>query len=156
MERRITVRGIAHLDGKILAQKFKQTDGSESDFWGTPGGGLDPAESLHDGLYREMIEETGIAPKIGRLLFMQQFLFTRHNGDVREQLEFFLHIENPEDYIAIDLAKTTHGLLELTRCEYIDPTTENILPEFLQTIPIAEYVTGNQPVYIADYLPKTS
>ncbi len=152
MERRIAVRGIAYLEGKILAQQFKLKDGGETDYWGTPGGGLDPAESLADGLYREMIEETGIAPKIGKLLFTQQFLFTHHNGDVREHLEFFLHIENPEDYTVIDLAKTTHGLHELTRCEYIDPVKETILPKFLQTLPITDYISGNEPVYLADYL----
>ncbi len=150
-ERRVNVRGIAFNDNKILAQKFRTYENGETDYWGTPGGGLDPHESLHDGLRREMIEETGIAPKIGKLLFMQQFLFNRDDG-VKEQMEFFFHIENPEDYTSVDLASTTHGTQELTRCEFIDPTKENLLPEFLQSIDINSYIQDDRPVAIIDYL----
>jgi ADP-ribose pyrophosphatase YjhB (NUDIX family) len=62
-DRRVATRGILYRDGKILATKQKEDDGSEAENWATFGGGLDPQESLTDGLYREMIEETGIAPK---------------------------------------------------------------------------------------------
>jgi uncharacterized protein with ACT and thioredoxin-like domain len=53
-----------------------------------------------------MIEETGIAPKIGKLLFIQQF----DDGE-KEHLEFFFHIENVEDYEIVDLEATSHGTL---------------------------------------------
>ncbi|HMH70374.1 MAG TPA: NUDIX domain-containing protein, partial [Candidatus Saccharimonadales bacterium] len=92
--RRVSVRGIIFKDGRMLAQQLKPgSDGKVRDYWCTPGGGLEANESLHDGLHREMIEETGIAPKIGKLLFIQQFAERE-----TEFLEFFFHIENPEDY----------------------------------------------------------
>ena len=53
---------------------------------------LEMGESLLDGLRREMIEETGVKPEIGKLLFVQQFADTNSSskhGDC-EQLEFFL------------------------------------------------------------------
>ena len=71
--RRTNVRGIIYSDGQLLVTKFRQEDNSESERWGAFGGGLDIGESILEGLHREMIEETGIAPKIGRLLFIQQF-----------------------------------------------------------------------------------
>ena len=141
--RRTNVRGIIYRDGKLLVTKFRQEDDSESEHWGTFGGGLDIGESIVDGLHREMIEETGIAPKIGRLLFIQQF----DDGE-KEQFELFFHIENPEDYEAISLETTSHGLLELTRSEFVDPTQSYILPAFLSEIDIAAHIESSLPVQI--------
>lgn len=149
-KRRIGVRAIIFKDGKILANKFYD-GGGESTHWATPGGGLDPHESLVDGLTREIIEETGITPKIGRLLFVQQFSSGRQDRD--EELEFFFHVTNPEDFTLIDLAATTHGAAELTRCEFIDPT-QYLLPKFLQTIDIASYITEQKPVFLFTELAK--
>lgn len=142
--RRVNVRGIIFNDGKLFCQQLTPgADGEIRDYWCTPGGGLDEGESLHAGLYREMIEETGIAPKIGKLLFVQQF----HDGK-KEQLEFFFHIENVEDYEAIDLAATSHGELEIANCEFIDPKHKNVLPALLQSIDLKSYIASNQPVSI--------
>jgi len=148
IERRIAVRGIIIKDGKILAQKLLPgLDGREREYWCTPGGGLEINESLTDGLIREMIEETGIAPKIGRLLFIQQFI-DKNNYKSKEQLEFFFHIENADDYENIDLTKTSHGPIEIKSVDFIDPKNNNILPAFLQNIDIQSYTTENKPVYI--------
>lgn len=145
--RRIAVRGIVFENGKLFAVKHKEKDGTESDFWAIPGGGLDPGESLHDGLHREMIEEMGVAPKVGKLLFIQQYHIEK-----REFLEFFFHIENTNDYRAVDLSTTTHGHVELSRCEFIDPASEYVLPAFLQTIDIGVQISSGQPVHVASYL----
>lgn len=146
--RRINVRGIIFKDGKLLAQQLTpDNDGKVRDYWCTPGGGIDDGESLHEGLHREMIEETGIAPKIGKLLFIQQF----HDG-TKEQLEFFFHIENPEDYESIDLAATSHGLAEVTNVTCVDPTTTTILPQFLSALDIQSYVDEIKPVRIESEL----
>ncbi len=151
MERRIAARGIIlNKKGELFAQKFRTHDGG--DFWGTPGGGLDSGESLVECIRREMIEETGIEPVIGKLLFIQQFKMTRHDGVVREHMEFFYHIENHADYETVDLSTTTHGAIELTRCAFIDPKQVNILPEFLQSVDIQNHVESSQPVHVANYL----
>jgi len=141
--RRINVRGIIFTEGRLLVTKFKQDDGHEPEWWGTFGGGLDAGETLHEGLHREMIEETGIAPKIGKLLFIQQFA-----DEEKEYLEFFFHIANTEDYSAIDLASTSHGELELIRAGFVDPKKEPMLPSFLETIDIKKAIESDQPVYI--------
>ncbi|MEO6109452.1 MAG: NUDIX hydrolase [Candidatus Saccharimonadales bacterium] len=147
--RRIAIRGIIFKDNTLLVAKFIQGDGSESKYWGTFGGGLDLGETLIDGLHREMIEETGIEPKIGKLLFIQQF-----KDEDKENLEFFFHIENPDDYEHIQFEDTTHGHIEMSRHEFLSPASNPILPAFLQTIDIEDYIKDDRPVFIwNDYTP---
>ncbi len=121
-KRRVNVRGILWRDGKILAVKHKEDDGSESPYWAIPGGGLDPMESLEDGVKRELMEELGINAEVGNVMFVQQFP-SRREG-FREELEFFFHIKDSEHFDAIYLLSTTHGHEELARVEFIDPTVE--------------------------------
>ncbi|MBP7807050.1 NUDIX domain-containing protein [Candidatus Saccharibacteria bacterium] len=127
MTRRIAVRGIFIKDGQLLCAKLKDhKTGQPLDFWCTIGGGLDDNEALIPGLEREIMEETGIKPVVGNLLFIQQFA----QGD-NEHLEFFFNILNPDDYAQVDLTKSSHGTAEIARLEYIDPAAENVLPKFL-------------------------
>jgi hypothetical protein len=84
-----------------------------------------------------MVEETGITPVVGNLLYVQQFA---HGA--KEYLEFFFHVTNSEDYLHIDLAKTTHGMEEIEEIAFIDPTTTHILPEFLKTENLDEHATS--------------
>lgn len=142
VDRRITARGIIFRDGKIFLQKLHNSNGANG-FWSTPGGKLDPAEKLEDGAHRELIEETGVEPKVGRLLFVQQFF----DAGGPEFIEFFYHIENPEDYETIDLTSTTHGVEEVAEFGFVDPKTEYVLPAFLSKIDIQDYIDNIKPVY---------
>jgi 8-oxo-dGTP pyrophosphatase MutT (NUDIX family) len=149
-ERTINVRGIIYKDGKLFAQQLTPDHlGNERDFWCTPGGGLDDNEPLVEGLKREMIEETGVEPVIGKLLFIQQF-----TDGSRENLEFFFHIENVNDYENIDISKTSHGELEIKQVGFIDPSTNDLLPKFLQTVDILDYITNDKPVFTYNSLLK--
>lgn len=127
---RVSVRGIVTYGGNLLCVRQKQFNDHGSipnDFWNTPGGGLATGESLQQGLTREMLEETGVVPVIGNLLYIQQF---RHKG--REYLDFFFHIINGKDYVFVDLAKTTHGQAEIAEIAFIDVTELPVMPSFLQ------------------------
>lgn len=150
MERHVSVRGIAVLNGKLLCVRlkpyFKAVDG-DYDFWCTPGGGVDAGEKLTDAFKREMVEELGIEPKMGRLLYVQQF--PRHDKDI---LEFFFHIENSEDYLQADPSKTTHGPAEIEAIDFVDPKAVRVLPEFLTTENLEEFIASNQPAkFFAKY-----
>ncbi len=149
-KRRIGVRAIIFRDGKILAVRHKGRDGKPKDFWAIPGGGLDPGESLEDGLKREMQEELGVSIEPGRLLFIQQFQSGRSDRD--EELEFFFLVENVDDFAAIDFSGTTHGLDELAACEFIDPKHERVLPVFISEIDMQLYTETFQPVLISNQL----
>lgn len=148
--RRISVRGIVFHESKLLCVKLKPYSGvSElmAENWCTPGGGLDEGEPLLAGIEREMIEETGIKPIVGNLLYLQQFFFRD-----KDYLEFFFHITNAEAYIGIDLSKTTHGEAEIDAIDFVDPATSPILPQFLMTEDIAAQIaTGTTPKIFTSY-----
>ncbi len=142
--RRVCVRGLIYKDGKLFGQKLHNSNG---DWWCTPGGGVDPMESLHDALIREMVEETGVKPVIGRLVLVQQFAAkgnTSHGED--ELLEFFFLIENADDYEVIDLENTSHGTLEIAEFGFVDPTEKNMLPAILQTPETTSALASEKPV----------
>jgi ADP-ribose pyrophosphatase YjhB (NUDIX family) len=147
---RVTVRGIIYRDGKLFLQKLNGKNGTNT-FWCTPGGKLDAGENILHGLRREIIEETGIEPKIGRLLFIQQY----KEPDGPEWLEFFYLIENTNDYATIDLDSTTHGTIEIAECDFVDPHNITVLPEALGELDLGAYVTEHKPVYLMDYLSET-
>lgn len=90
-----------------------------------------------------MFEETGVRPVVSNLLYVQQFV---HNEE--DYLEFFFHITNSEDYLTIDLSKTTHGLEEIEEIDFIDPAGSHIMPVFLKTEPLIEHAASNASVRI--------
>lgn len=140
MTRRVTVRGIILHENKLLCVRlkpYKEHLKRDNSYWCLPGGGLDDGESLVNGIKREMVEETGIQPAVGNLLYVQQFL----HGE-KDYLEFFFHITNSVDYLAIDLSKTTHGLDEIEEIGFIDPTVNHILPEFLATASLSDHIAS--------------
>lgn len=144
MQTQIKVRGIVLLDGKLLCVQltpYNNLTAEREPFWCLPGGGVDDGESILDACKREMVEELGVEPKVGRLLYVQQFA----HKDVA-YLEFFFHIENAQDYTDIDLHKTTHGAKEIQKLDFIDPKTVPVLPEFLTTEDLPGFVASNQPV----------
>lgn len=150
MERRIAVRAVIIKNKKLLVVKLKPynpTRHTGIDFWCTIGGGLDEKESLIPALKREVMEETGVEAKVGRLLFVQQFVFQD-----RENLEFFFHITNPEDFEHIDLSVTSHGNTEIAELAFVDPASEHILPQFLSEIDITAHILENKPTQFFDYL----
>ena len=137
MRRRVNVRGIIINDqGEIFCQRLTARNSDGRNFWCTPGGGLEMGESLLDGLRREMIEETGVKPEIGKLLFIQQFAESGEQSahGPNEQLEFFFLITNWQDYQHINLEQTSHGVEEVAECGFVDPKTTRILPSYLTEI----------------------
>ena len=147
--RRVNVRAIIYKNGKLLAVKHKHGE-DISHYYAVPGGGLDPRESLVDGLARELREETGINAVIGNLLFIQQFP-SAHAG-YAEELEFFFTVKNPDDFTNIDLETTSHGAEELAVCEFVDPASVTLYPEFLQSIDLVDYINNDRPALVIDNL----
>lgn len=145
MNRRVAVRGIIVVDGQLLCVKLKPYHGAQrSDFWCLPGGGVDSQEALVPALERELIEELGIAPVVGQLLFIQQF-----HDEQTDHLEFFFDITNAADYVDLDLATTSHGHLEIEAVNFLVASKHTVLPTFLQSVDFKDY--RNKPVEIVSY-----
>lgn len=147
-KRRVCVRGVIYKDGKLFCQELKDKKGNGRGFWCTPGGGLNAKESLIDGAAREIFEETGVQAKVGKLLFVQTFADSTvgPHGE-QETMEFFFHITNPEDFEHIN-ENATHFEAEIARYGFVDPSSANLLPKFLRTLDLNDYITNEKPVYI--------
>ena len=143
MRRRVNVRGIIVSDqGEIFCQRLTARNSDGRNFWCTPGGGLEMGESLLDGLHREMVEETGVKPEIGKLLIIEQFAESGEQSahGPNEQLEFFFLITNWQDYQHINLEQTSHGVEEVAECGFVDPKTTRILPSYLTEVNLDQLV----------------
>jgi len=147
MNRHVTVRGIILLGEKLLCVTLKPYAGKPingtDNYWCLPGGKVDIGEPLIPALERELVEELGIRPVVGNLLYVQQFT----HGET-EKLEFFFHVTNGKDYLQVDLGKTSHGHLEIDQVDFVDPARDFVLPQFLRTEPLAEHAAnGGAPKF---------
>jgi 8-oxo-dGTP diphosphatase len=97
----VRVRGIIMHEGKLLGVKHPH----DTSFCALPGGHLEWGEEIKECLSREMVEELGVIPEIGRLLYINNFM----DGDIRQSVEFFFEIINSQDYLNIGHLKTTHA-----------------------------------------------
>lgn len=70
---RVRVCGICIEHEKLLLVRHGKTIDNNA-FWAPPGGGLKFGESMRECLVREMQEETGLLVKVGRFLFVHEFV----------------------------------------------------------------------------------
>lgn len=98
----VRVRGIIIDDDEILVVKHKKDD----DFYALQGGHLEFGESVLECIKREMVEELGVEPIIGKLLYINNFMDKK---DESQSIEFFFEIKNGSDYKNIDHLEKTHA-----------------------------------------------
>jgi 8-oxo-dGTP diphosphatase len=103
-EHTLVVRGIVldPVDRVLLVSH------QDSAFWYTPGGHVEPGETLKGGLERELWEEAGITAEMGPLLFVDEFLDERH-GERKVEVYF--------------LARTASGEVDDSRQDIGGPVT---------------------------------
>lgn len=120
------VRAIIEHDGKLLLVQHKGYD-----TWCLPGGGIDPGEGLVAALERELMEELGVKAEIGALKVVHQF---KKDG-VYQGPEFFFAVNNPEDFLRLDIINSTHGAAEIAIAEFRDPhQTPNLRPAYINEL----------------------
>lgn len=114
----IRVRGIIIHDNKLLIVKHQQ-----SEFMALPGGHLEYGEGVITCLERELVEELGVKPEIGRLLYINTFKVNN------QFVEFFFEVKNGEKYLNIDGLERTHAH-ELAEILWVSTDTNiEILPK---------------------------
>jgi ADP-ribose pyrophosphatase YjhB (NUDIX family) len=97
-------------------------------FYALPGGHVDWGEDIQIALKRELVEELGIEPVIGRLLYVNNFT----EKDAVQSVEFFFEVTNTEDYLDVDNLKGTHSFELSEICWVGADSNPNILPKPLQ------------------------
>ena len=68
---RLAVDAAIERAGSLLLIEYE--DARLGRHWGFPGGGVEPGESIHAALHREVLEETGAQVTVGRLLLVNEF-----------------------------------------------------------------------------------
>ncbi len=122
---KIRCRGVIMHEGKLLV--VRHSHGLQ--FFAFPGGHLDFGEDPQECMRRELIEELGIEPKVGRLLYVHTFL----GGSGDQSVEFFFEIENGADYLLHAEKEKTHAD-EIAEVVWVQPENDLVLlPKVLCT-----------------------
>lgn len=70
---KVSLRAIVVHEGKVLIAR----DIGDAATWEIPGGRLHEGETLEAGIQRELTEEIGVVPRLGSLVYSEQFHQTR-------------------------------------------------------------------------------
>ena len=72
---RISAKAVIVADGRVLLLKHRDSVG---DWYSLPGGGQKHGETLEEAVRRECLEETGLQVRMGRLLFVRDYIAQHH------------------------------------------------------------------------------
>ena len=111
----IRSRAVIVYEGKLLVVRHAHTP----QYAALPGGHLEFGEDPITGLKRELVEELGVEPLVGRLLYVHTFVGER-GGQKVQPFEFFFLVENAAEYVAPLRDDRSHAY-ELHGVEWVSP-----------------------------------
>jgi ADP-ribose pyrophosphatase YjhB (NUDIX family) len=121
----IRCRAIIIHEGKLLAARLVH----DTSYASLPGGHLEFGEDIKECLEREIIEELGVKPDIGRLLYINTFIDQKRGV---QPFEFFFEVTNSGDFIDLKDKERTHAF-EIAELQWISPGDHiNLLPKQLE------------------------
>jgi ADP-ribose pyrophosphatase YjhB (NUDIX family) len=109
----VRVRAIIIDEGRLLIVKHSPT----AKFTALPGGHLEWGEDIQECLAREIIEELGIKPEIGRLLYINNFI----EKETDQSIEFFFEVTNSHEFKNLENLERTHAF-EIAEIIWASPT----------------------------------
>jgi ADP-ribose pyrophosphatase YjhB (NUDIX family) len=97
----------------------------EAQFYALPGGHLEYGEDPQECIRRELVEELGVVPRVGRLMYVYTFT----NAEGVQSVEFFFEIQNGDAYLECLSNEGTHAH-EIVEARWVSPEESLcILPE---------------------------
>jgi len=136
----IKIRAIILHQGKLLAVRHPH----DTSFAALPGGHLEWGEDIKECLSREIIEELGVKPEIGNLLYINNF--TQENG--KQYVEFFFEVKNGMDYLDNEKIARSHAH-EIAEIVWVSPNEDiHILPKNLGEDFKAGKIVSNEVRYL--------
>jgi ADP-ribose pyrophosphatase YjhB (NUDIX family) len=119
----IHCRAIIFHEGKLLVLRHPIAD-----YYALPGGRMEFGETIHNCVKREITEELGVEPQIGKLLFINNYV----ENDGNQSVEFFFEVTNNKDYINEKELKGTHSFEFNDICWVGKDDEKLILPKPIQ------------------------
>lgn len=117
----IRCRAVIRHDGKLLVVRHVK----DASFSALPGGHLEWGEDVKECMRREIIEELGVEPRIGRLLYINTFM----DRNDTQPFEFFFEVLNGADYVDCEQKLRSHSH-ELAEILWVSPEDDiKILPQ---------------------------
>lgn len=98
---KVTSRAVIMNGDKMLLVKLPH----DTSYYCLPGGHLEFGEGVKECLSREITEELGVAPEIGRLLYINTYL----EKENIETIEFFFEVTNGINYLKTEDSGRTHA-----------------------------------------------
>lgn len=126
MRHRISAGAIVENEGRILLVRYRAARGIR--YWVAPGGGAEGTEDLAVAACRETREETGLAVRVRRMLYVEEF----HDAVTRYCKVWFAADVAGKAGIRRTRAATAEGIVDvawLTRREIREAT---VFPEVLK------------------------
>lgn len=96
----VRCRGIIVYEDKMLLVR-----GVNGKKYALPGGHLEFGESVADCIKREIVEELGVMPILGNILYINNYL----DGIGHQSIELFFEIKNGKDFLDCDKLERTHS-----------------------------------------------
>ncbi len=114
-------RAIIVHEGKLLVVSHPH----DTSFYALPGGHLEWGETPQACVRREVVEELGVEPELGRLLYVNTYL----ENSRKHVTEFFFEVLNSADFVHLEGRERTHAF-ELQAIRWLAPEDDaKILPE---------------------------
>jgi ADP-ribose pyrophosphatase YjhB (NUDIX family) len=138
----IKCRAMIFHQGKLLLVKHPH----DISFAAFPGGHLEWGEDVKGCLSREIIEELGIKPQIGELLYINSYI-----QDSNQYIEFFFNVLNGDEYFEKKEVIRSHAH-EIAEMIWVDKNDDiRILPKGIGEDFKNGTISFNTLKYIKDY-----